>query len=173
MKNLYLLIFLFLTACATTQEATDSREINQDEGILVVGLDTNWEGHKNPFLASLELLYNGTDNSSLNYRSMSFKGNDYILVTKLPAQEYFFYRIRFGNRFADLNKGATFNIKSGEITYIGEIHMDLSLALFSAAASLKVNDNWDSTLEYLHKKYPLLLSNRPITRSIINMELAH
>lgn len=172
MKNLYLIVFLFLTACATTQEASDSAELSKNEGILVVGLETNWSGYNNPFLASLDLLFNGTNDSSLNYGSMSFKGNDYILVTKLPAKEYYFYKIRFGNRFADLNQNAKFKIMPGEITYIGDIRIDLSLGAFSAAATINVSDNWNEALAYLQKNYPLLLSNRTITTSIVHMELA-
>lgn len=173
MKKLIILLLLTLTACTTTQEIRDSQDINENEGILVVGLDTNWEGHKNPLLASLDLIYNGIEDSSFNYRSLTFKGNNYILVTGLPAKDYYFYKINFGTRYANLDKGANFTIKPDQITYIGEISIDLKMGLFSAGFNVSINDKWDDTLSYLHNNYPLMLSGRDIKKSIIKMDIAH
>ncbi len=171
MKNtIAAFLVIFLCGCATTK-IQDTQTLKQDEGVLVVGLDTNWQGHKNPLLTSLELVYNAVGDSSFNYRKMKFKGEKYILVATLPAKEYYFYQISFGNHYASLKDGSRFNIKPGEITYIGEVSINMDLKLFSVKGDIMVNDELEDTLDYLKENYPKILENRDIEKSLISMEI--
>ena len=172
MKNISaFLILIFLCSCVATKKIKDTEDLGRDEGVLVVGLDTDWNGHNNPLLATLEILYLGANDSALSHRKLQFKGNNHILVTALPSQEYYFYRISFGNRYADLKEGARFEIKPGKITYIGEISMNLDLKLFSASGDIEVTDKWDETLSYLKEEYPLILKGKDIERISIALEM--
>jgi hypothetical protein len=72
-SSFIILLAVFLCSCATAK-IQDTQTLKQDEGVLVVGLDTDWQGHKNPLLTSLELLYSGVGDTTFNYGKMKFKG---------------------------------------------------------------------------------------------------
>lgn len=164
-------IITILAGCVATQQVKDTEVLNTGEGILLVGLHTNWEGHDNPLLATLNLLYNGVEDSMLNYGKIAFKGEQHILAAKLPAKDYYFYKLSFGNRSADLKEGSNFTIYPGKITYIGSISTELDLGLFSASGVIQVNNNLAEAKKYLEKNYPNLAKGKEIVKSIITMEM--
>ena len=166
-----ILILTILSGCVTTQQVKDTEALNTDEGILLVGLHTNWEGYDNPLLATLYLLYNGVDDSSLGYGKLAFEGKQHILAAKLPAKNYYFYQLSFGNRSADIQEGSNFTIFPGKITYIGSVDAELNLGLFSASVILQVEDNLDEAEKYLRNNYPKLAKGKNIVKSIIKMEI--
>lgn len=171
MKKTFTILLIMIICGCVTQKIDDTQTLKQDEGVLVVGLDTNWEGHKNILLAPLELIYTGKGSSSFGYKKLKFKGENHILVTTLPSKEYYFYQFSFGNRYASLKEHSRFEIKPGKVTYIGDISMQLDLKLFSAKGELEINDNWEATLDYLRENYPKIIENRDFEKSIIKMEL--
>ena len=93
------------------------------------------------------------------------------MAAKLPAKDYYFYMLDFGNRSADIKMGANFTIYPGKVTYIGSIDTELDLGLFSASVILQVTDEFEEAKEYLTKNYPDLAKDKEIVKQIITMEI--
>lgn len=166
LRTLTLLCALtWLSGCAVAPtNLADGTSIPKDSGVLIVGLHTDWEGHNNPLLANLELLYIGNDDPSLAFRKLVFKGANHYAVIVLPAKKYHFYQESFGNRYAEIAKTSEFEIKPNAITYIGDITSNISISGFSAASTLRVNDKLNDALAYLNSNYPKLAAAYPVEK---------
>jgi len=178
MKHIFLKIallttsFYLLTGCAISpNNINDNTALPSNNGVLVVGLHTDWEGHNNPLLASLKLMYIGKGDSDFSYKTMKFQGNNFIHVINLPANQYEFYLLSFGNRYMELNREkGQFNISPNEITYIGDIYANIDLSLFSALASLATKDELPKITKHMKTNYPILTTKYPLVKKIITIE---
>lgn len=174
LKNLsctFAVVAIFcLAGCASPPtNLVDGVPISDKNGVLVVGLHTDWEGHNNPLLASLELIFKGGSETdpSIAYRNLTFQGKDYFTVMDLPAKKYHFYRQNFGARHLDIDEKSEFEIKAGSVTYIGDITSNVSIAGFSAGTTLQVDDRFEVAKAYLNDAYPKLLATHKIEKQIL------
>lgn len=154
--SFFTLFFLLLVSCTSApKNIADEGVLKDDEGVLVVGLHTNWKGHSNPLLATLQIQYDRKEGSKKLFgRHMSFKGEDYVHVISLPAGEYLARRLVFGNRELVFSEISGFTIESNKINYIGDVFVDLDLSLFSAAADVELKDLFAETMKTVNANYP-------------------
>lgn len=163
-----LIVVIALAGCAVSpNNFDDNKSITAGSGVLVVGLHTNWEGHNNPLLASLKLLFNGEGDSDYAYKTLTFQGKNHIAVIELPAKKYQLFKLSFGDRYLTLHGKSEFDVKPNVITYIGDITSDVSTALFSAGSTLKVDDKFEGVKAYLSDNYPLLASTYTIEKQLV------
>jgi hypothetical protein len=170
--SLLIALIYSITGCSIApSNMKDNTAIPSDSGVLVVGLHTDWEGHNNPILASLKLLYKGKKESDFSHQTMTFQGKDYIHVVSLPADQYEFSLLDFGNKYMELNREKSrFTITQGKTTYIGDIYATVDLSLFSAAATTTVKDQFKKMIEYMNTEYPLLTAKHPIEKQLVTIE---
>ena len=178
-----LLFASFLQSCAITlKNIEDTANLENNEGILVVGLHTNWEGHRIWSLASLELAFKGEADPENTYRKLEFQGENFYSVIKLPADKYTFYRQILGIMHLDINDESSFVIKPGTITYIGDIFSHLAntdgviienLLGIQPTSTITIVNVRNTVRAYLRDNYPALYAKNPMEVDIVSITPTH
>jgi len=181
-----LLFASFFQGCAITpKNIEDTANLENNEGILVVGLHTNWEGHRNWSAANLELWFKGEADPENTSRKLEFQGENFYSVIKLPADKYTFYRQILGIMHLDINDDSSFVIKPGTITYIGNIssyianvHGVILEALFGEdehlpTSTITINNQRNTVRAYLRDNYPALYAKNPMEVDIVSITPTH
>ena len=169
LNALFFIAVSFLAGCVATPPAhlSDDKPISNNNGILIVGLDTDWEGHKNPLLASLELIYTGENDPGLGYRTLTFHGRNHFAVLELPTKMYHFRSLEFGARYLLIDDKEGFFIKPNTINYIGNITSNVSISGFSATTSIRVDDKHEEAKLFLKNNYPNLFSKYNFNKKLV------
>ncbi|WDE02477.1 hypothetical protein [Thalassomonas actiniarum] len=158
------LAFLFLSACASsTKNIKVGQGLETNQGIVVTKIHSNWDGYNNPLLADLEFIFSQKEGKKKGYKFVLTKADD-LKVVALPAGDYQWFRILFGNYYMELEGG--FTIKSNEITYIGDIYSQLNLGMFSMSGETRVTDESAQIKNDLQAHFPKLLEIHKITTDL-------
>ncbi|KAA1164740.1 MULTISPECIES: hypothetical protein [Pseudoalteromonas] len=167
-KILLCISFLFLTACAsTTKNIKADQGLESNQGIVVTKIHSNWDGYNNPLLADLEFIFTQTDGKKKDSKFVLSKADD-LKVVALPAGEYKWFRILFGNYYMDLSGG--FTIKPNEITYIGDIHSQLDLGMFSMSGESRISNESEQIKNDLEVHFPKLLEKHKFTTKLSTLQ---
>jgi len=163
-------LFFLLQSCAVIQaprNLVDTNKLDVNNGILVVGMHTNWEHHN---ISSIILRLLGKGKSWQEHTRLAFQGKEHIYVIALPANTYGFYQIAMGNRYSLLDWNQNFTIKSNTITYIGDINLDFdSSSIIAPRYGWKVDDRLDDIKKHLNQVYPNIVKKFLIEKQIINL----
>jgi len=174
-----LLFASFLQSCASVsapKNIEDTANLENNEGILVVGLHTNWEGR------GLLLEFKGEADPENTYRKLEFQGENFYSVIKLPADKYTFYRQIFGMGHLDINDESSFVIKPGTITYIEDIfshltNMDIvvieALLGIKPTSTITIVNVRNTVRAYLRDNYPALYAKNPMEVDIVSITPTH
>lgn len=162
------LTLLFLTACAnTTKNISVEKQLENNQGIVVTKIHSNWDGYDNPLLADLEFVFSQKEGKKKDFKFVLSRADD-LKVVALPAGEYQWSRILFGNYYTNLSGG--FTIKSGEINYIGNIHSQLDLGMLSMSGSTIISDQSEAIKSELKAQFPNIVEKHRFNRSLTNLK---
>lgn len=163
------LICIGISGCGPTPKVIKSGDtIEGTEGIVVTQLRSNWEGHKNPLLAKLGYYFHKED-SSINSGNFFMDRADDIKVVSLPAGDYKWSHLSFGNRRLNFSAEDGFTVVPQKIVYIGTINAELELGLFGASAKVTVDNDFESIKKQLNMDCPELIENYQIVTELTNM----
>ena len=163
------LICIGISGCGPIPKVIKSGDtIEESEGIVVTQLRSNWEGYKNPLLAKLGYYFHKED-SSINSGNFFMDRADDIKVVSLPAGDYKWSHLSFGNRRLNFSSEDGFTVIPQKIVYIGTINAELELGLFSASAKVTVDNNIDSIKKQLNIDYPELIENYEIVETLTDL----
>lgn len=168
-----MLTAILISACTTTKPLpTDgSAELAADEGLLAVRFVSNCGCNENPLMQPVAFRVSLED--AIAFKDLKMRNNDDAQLVALPAGEYTWHQTTIGDNYLDFSPDATFTINPGQVTYVGDITLLVTLNVFSLLADeLSVKDNRDETLSRLRVDYGELLDNYPLSVQIANLEVA-
>lgn len=143
---------LLLSACAVTKSAPDGTTLKPNQGVLALRLSSNKTGRftfvpreESTFAKRwFEDLTGGKE--TLVYR----EDQDQFLVIPVDAGEYMWSKIEMGNQFAWLRESNRFQVKAGQLTYIGNVRVFFNDNKFG----IRVTDRSDEMREHLRANFP-------------------
>jgi hypothetical protein len=163
------LISLVLNGCGPTPKVVKPGDVlNKSEGVVVTQLRSNWEGYKNPLLTKLGYIF-GKSDSNINSGNFFMDRADDLKVVSLPAGDYVWSHLSFGNRRLDFNSEDHFTVMPNKIVYIGTLNAELDLGLFSASAKVTVENDIESITKQLNKEYPELMKNYQLVEKLTEL----
>ena len=123
------LLSLSVFGCGPIPQVVKSGDtLNESEGIVVTQLRSNWEGYKNPLLTKLGYFF-GKSDSSINSGNFFMDRADDIKIVSLPAGDYEWSHLSFGNRRLNFSAEDGFTVIPQKIVYIGSLNAELELSL--------------------------------------------
>ncbi|ESP90757.1 MULTISPECIES: hypothetical protein [Pseudoalteromonas] len=158
MKYFLLLVFLFISGCATNVESIkDDKDvlINKNTGYILLGVDSNMT------LKSIDI--EGPQNIRITRQDLT-AGSSYILLA-LQAGKYKLSRIEFNQyyrAYVDDPEYWTFTINEGEINYGGDIELRTKRFARALRYNMELINNSSLALEFVKAQFPNILSNKTI-----------
>jgi hypothetical protein len=155
-------VALFLAGCNTlpisSKNYVAGDKIPAGYGVVVAHLHSNWRTEDpKDFKTLLVFWVHSTD--SKNYTHFALRVNDFNewKVIPVPEGRYYISSLRLGNWSLPFRKDSAFDIKAGQISYIGDIHTRILMPPYRAR--LKVSSRPEYTKRILQEKYPDLLKS--------------
>lgn len=164
---------ILISACTTTKPlATDgSAVLAADEGLLAVRFVSNCKCNENPLMQPVAFRVSLED--AVAFNDLKMRNNDDAQLIALPAGEYTWHQTTIGDNYLDFSPDATFTIKPGEVTYVGDITLLVTFNVLSLVVDeLSVEDNRDETLSRLRTDYGELLDKYSLSVQIADLEAA-
>ncbi|GGI76604.1 hypothetical protein [Shewanella gelidii] len=155
-----LVISILLFGCAQKLEsmsADSDQKLEENIGYLLLGIDTNTDLHS--------ITIGGENYLKLTQNDLRH-GSKYILVD-IPSGKYKINDIRFAKRiYMKLIDGYwDFEVKPGEVNYIGDIHVDAQSNGFRAldiSATLFLQNRSTAALNYLKTSFPKVFDSKNV-----------
>lgn len=166
------LIALFISACATKPLATDgSAVVAADEGLMAVRFISNWKGNDNALFEPVA--FGLTLEGAMTNEVLKMRSNDDAQLIALPAGKYSWFQTTIGDNYLRFDPDASFTIEPGQVTYVGDITLLVTLKAFSLTTDeLSVEDNQVETLSRLRTDYGALLDDYSLSVQIAELEIA-
>ena len=133
-------------------------QIDQDNGVVVGSILIRGRGKKHIFGRKQRWVLDvkGYKNpKSKAYSIEVFGEEEKVFVTEMPAGEYYFRKLRFGNAHAALNQG--FTVHRGKTVYLGRLLIEYHER--GLGFSLKIENAKEKTLAAAEKTYGSLVRN--------------
>lgn len=170
-KNFLLLALLSLglTGCVSApKNMSAGQALTAGEGIVVTKLRSNWTGYDNPLLANIEFIFGKAGSNVNSGKFVMTKAND-LKVISLPAGDYRWSHLSFGNRHLDFNRIDGFKIEAGKIVYIGDLNSVLELGAFSATGRFWVTNDVKNIKDEMKIHYPELIKKYPFVEKVTRL----
>ncbi|NNF66786.1 MAG: hypothetical protein HKM98_04675 [Gammaproteobacteria bacterium] len=164
-----LFVMLFaVSGCVTAPLAVDGSEsIGADEGLLAVRFLSDWKGNESMIFEAIS--FSVHPEGATMSEVLEMRSNDDAQLVALPAGNYSFTRTAIGGNYLLFEDGDVFTIKVGEITYVGDMTINIHSKPFVLAINeLRVEDNQEETMASLRAKYGALIEGYPVTAQIIS-----
>ena len=165
------LVAFVAAGCVTKPLATDgSAKLGPDEGLMAVRFISDYEGNESALYENLSYSV-GLPDAKI-YEMLEMRSNDDAQLIPLPAGEYTWEQAGVGRYYFIFEPGATFTIRPGEITYVGDVTLLLTPERFILIANeLKVEDNRQETMTRLRADYGELVDKYPFTVEIPDLAI--
>jgi len=156
-------VMLAITGCGTlpisSKNYSAGDTIPPGYGIVMTHLYSNWP-HNDPEKVESTILYwvRSADDKSSRYFALRMKHMDDQKLIPIPEGHYLVTSLRMGNYFLPFTEVSAFDIKAGQITYIGDINTEIFI-LPAYSARCTVSFKPDEAKQLLQKEYPDLLKN--------------
>lgn len=159
------LVFIFISACATTANVADGAKVGAGQGLLVFKVTTAFP--------SSQLQYRKfSTNSSFGYFfAEEITGPDGAFVNKagetywvkpVKAGDYMWSKLLVDQRFALFHGTNRFTIKPNTITYVGHLVIEER----NGSAHIGVQDDEQDMRAYLEKTFPVDFRSMTFEKSI-------
>jgi hypothetical protein len=165
------LVTLVISGCVTQPLATDgSAKVGPDEGLMAVRFISDYEGNESALYENLSYSVGLLD--AKIYEMLEMRSNDDAQLIALPAGEYRWAQAGVGRYYFIFEPGATFTIRPGEITYVGDITLLLTPERFILIANeLQVEDPRGEPMARLRNDYGDLVDKYPVTVEIPDLAI--
>jgi len=166
----FALIILLISACATKPPVTGGRvTVAADEGLLAVRFVSNWKGNERWLFETIVFDVHRID--PLGIEMLELRSNDDAQLIALRAGEYYWDQAVVNPYFVPFDPDAArFTISPGEITYVGDITLFITVKPFELIVDkLNVEDNQDETLSRLRLDYGVLLEDYSLEGQIVEL----
>lgn len=161
------LLVVSVSACATKPLPTDGTAVvGPDEGLMAVRFVSNWKG--NDSIVFEELAFGvRLDGTKVN-EVLEMRSNDDAQLVALPVGQYEWMQATIGTNYVAFDSQSKFSIRPGQITYVGDITLDVrSEPFLLITEEFKVENNRDKTIARLRTDYGAFMD-----RFAINVEIA-
>jgi hypothetical protein len=168
--QILILILFIVTGCVSLpKDIEEGKEIASNEGVLVTQLDSNRISNK-PWLSNVEIFYR-KNGSRINSGKMIITRSKELKAIALPAGKYEWNQVSFAGGYSPLQGG--FTIKQNEVTYIGDILVNLNLDgnfIKHWRVKITVSDSTSSIKNEMMKKHPKIFKNRKFNKEISQIQ---
>jgi len=159
-----LVLILSPTSCIPTVNIVDTAKLDNNEGVMVSTIVTN-------FCGTISII--NLDNAILPSAVISVRPGENFRVMSLPAGRYSWRGIYLENNSSEFRGRYNFEIKAQSVNYIGDLLIEvdkktLHKTLYQTALkyTMVFIDHGDETSQYLQKAYPQLSSSHDFVRNL-------
>ncbi|MCJ8274486.1 MAG: hypothetical protein MJK04_34450 [Psychrosphaera sp.] len=160
---------LIVSGCATTTtNISDGQNLVNNEGLVVTKFHTQWQSKKGSYANYLEFYFKKEGVDAVDASFVMSKAQD-LKVVALPPGRYHWYKVLIGDYFMNLDENDGFTVKSGQITYIGDIYSSFGQQQFSLSGEASVSNNAEMIKNELQQSHPRLMSKYEFATQITNI----
>lgn len=165
------LVAALLSGCVTQPLSTDgSDEIDSNEGLLAVRFLSNWKGNESAIFD--ELSFGIANVHSNKHTVLEMRSNNDLQLVPLLEGDYIWYQAAIGSSYLRFGTTNPFSIRPGQITYVGDITLDVRLEPFELTTeALEVEDNHLESLAQLRVDYGELLNGYDISLQVVDLHI--
>lgn len=146
---LFISIFALLTGCITTNRSTQTYDVSKTGAVLRI--HSNYKGI--PPLSDLEVWFRD-QGTNINSGKIFLRKSGALVFVDLQPGRYELERIDMGNYFIPFTDESHFIVKDG-LTYIGDLHIDVKLNLFSIEnKGVYIRDGYEDVVNLMLDTYP-------------------
>ncbi len=169
-KIIVLAIFvLVVSGCATTTtNISDEQSLANNQGLVVTKFHIQWQDKKSSLVGDLEFYFKKEGSEAVDASFVMSKPQD-LKVVALPPGRYHWYKVLIGDYYMDLDESEGFTVKTGQITYIGDIYSSFDQQQFSLSGESSVSNNSEMIKNELQQSHPRLMSKYEFATQITNI----
>lgn len=152
----------------------DGESIERNEGFILATAQARYLNSADGDIPLLELSYKSSP-SSLSLGKIRFVEGETLQLIKAKKGRYFLTHSHFGFSFATFPEDLSFEVKPGEITYIGHFSGEVKMPKIGLGATrrIEVNDDLDKAKKALSDRYPILskrysVSNQALVGTLVD-----
>jgi len=166
------LIAVLVAGCGTlplpSKNYVAGETIPPGHGLLATHLHSNWKP-KDPKKFNTMLVYwvRPAEHPNTGFFSLRVDDISKQQLIPIPAGRYYFASLKLGSDYLALNKKSTFEIKEGQITYVGDIFTRIQF--FPERARIWVLSYPEREKQYLRTSYPGLLETMEFKTELLQL----
>jgi len=127
-------------------------------GVLVTHLYSNWKlNNSGDFKQTLIYWARSADEKGSRHFTIWMHDIDDLRVIPIPEGHYFISELKLGDKYVAFKEDSSFDIRAGQISYIGDIHVKIDL--FPDTAQFNVTFSPEEVKQALQEQYPGLLKS--------------
>lgn len=168
-----ILMLILASGCTTAPLKTDGSEsLEANEGLMAVRFISDWKGNESKWFESIS--FSVHPEGATMSEVLEMRSNDDAQLIALPAGNYEFVRTAIGTNYLLLDAGGKFSVRAGEITYVGDLTINvLQKPFLLAITELVVENNQETTMSRLREEYGELIKDYPVTAEIMTLNISN